>query len=80
MGLRGLVTIPLDPLQLPVSQSLAHNHLLIQFDVLALRFCHLFGASFPFFVLFVVVLFRLLCNLPARKFLVMTHYFVYLFV
>ena len=39
---------------------------------------YLFGASFSFFVLFVVVLFWLLCSLAARKFLVMTHYFGYL--
>ena len=38
---------PRSPSAAPVSQSLAHNHLLTQSNVLALRFCHLLGASFP---------------------------------
>ena len=37
---------PRSPSAAPMSQSLAHNHLLIHPDVEALKFCHLFGASF----------------------------------
>lgn len=48
-GIQGPCHHPLrPPSAAPVSQSLAHNHLLIHPDVEALRFCHMFGGFICF--------------------------------